>query len=65
MVTVIPIVNGALGIISNELVKGMEDLEIRVQVEAISITKVGQNTEKSPRDFRRLAITQTPEKKIC
>ena len=26
------------------------------------ITKIGQNTEKSPGDMRRLAVTQTPAK---
>ena len=25
-----------------------------------SIIKIGQNTEKSPRDLRRLAVTQSP-----
>ena len=29
-----------------------------------SIIKNGQNTEKSPKDSERLAITQTPEKNI-
>ena len=28
-----------------------------------SITENGQNTEKSPGDLRRLAVTQTPVKK--
>ena len=27
-----------------------------------SIVKIGQNTEKSPGDLRRLAVTQTPVK---
>ena len=27
-----------------------------------SIIKIGQNTEKSPRDLRRFAVTQTPVK---
>ena len=27
-----------------------------------SIIKIGQNTEKSPGDLRRLAVTQTPVK---
>ena len=27
-----------------------------------SITKISHNTEKSPGDLRRLAVTQTPEK---
>ena len=34
-VTVIPTVIGALGTISKKLVKGLEDLEIRAQVETI------------------------------
>ena len=29
-----------------------------------SIIKIGKNTEKSPGDLRRLAVTQTPEKTI-
>ena len=37
-VTVIPIVNGALGAISKVLVKGLEDLKIRGQVETIQTT---------------------------
>ena len=28
-----------------------------------NITKIGQNTEKSPGDLRRLAVAQTPVKK--
>ena len=27
-----------------------------------TVSKIGQNTEKSPRDLRRLAVTQTPSK---
>ena len=27
-----------------------------------SIVEIGQNTEKSPRDLRRLVVTQTPVK---
>ena len=40
-------------------VKGLEDLEIRGQIETIQIIKIGQNTEKSPGDLSRLAVTQT------
>ena len=54
---VIPIVIGVLGTILKGLVKGLEDSEIR-QVEIIQITA----TEKSPRDLRRIAFTQTPVK---
>ena len=54
-VVVIPIVTGALGTITKRFVKGLEDLEI-------SIVEIGQNTEKSPGDLRRLPVTQTPVK---
>ena len=40
-----------------ELVKGLEDLEIREQDDRI--IKIGQNSEKSPGDLKRLAVTQT------
>ena len=32
----------------------------RLQHPNYSIGKLGQNTEKSPEDLRRLAVTQTP-----
>ena len=57
-VTVIPIVTGALGTVTKGLVKG---LKIRGGVETIQkycIVKIGQNTEKSPDDSRRLAGTR-------
>ena len=41
----IPIVTGALGTIRKELVKGLEDLEIRVQVEAIQTIAVLKTTQ--------------------
>ena len=37
-VTVIPIVVGALGTVTKGLVKGLEDLEIRVRMETIQTT---------------------------
>ena len=57
--TVIPIVIGVLGTILKGLVMGLEDLEIRGRAETIhySIIKIGQNTEKSPGDLRRFAVT--------
>ena len=61
-VTMIPIVIVALGTANNELGHGLEDLEIRGRVETIqsySIAEIGQNTEKSPGDLRRLAVTKT------
>ena len=54
-VTIIPIVIGAFGTVIKGLFKGLEDLEIKWQVN--TITENGQNTEKSPRDWRRLAVT--------
>ena len=37
-VTIVPIVNGALGSISKGLLKGLEDLEIGGRVETIKMT---------------------------
>ena len=63
-VTIVPIVIGALGTITKGLLKGLEDLEVggRVETPNDSIAKNGQNPETSPRDLRRLAVTQTPVK---
>ena len=54
-VTIIPIVIGAFGTVTKELLKGLEDLEV-------GIIENGQNTEKSPGDLRRFAVTQYPVK---
>ena len=59
-VTIIPIVIGAFGRVTKELLKGLEDLEVGGWVE--TITESGQNTEKSPGDLRWLAVIQTPVK---
>ena len=48
-VTIIPIVIGALGIITKGIIKGLEDLEISGRVETI------QNTEESSGGLRRFA----------
>ena len=61
-VTIIPIVIGAFGTVTKGLLKGLEDLEVGGPVETIqnnSIIENGQNTEKSPGDLRRLAVTQS------
>ena len=61
----IPNVTGALVTVTKRPVLGLEDVEIRGRVETIQTTafiKIGQNTEKSPGDLRRLAVTQTPVK---
>ena len=62
-VTIITIVIGAFGTVTKRLLKGLEDLEVGGRVDNHpndSIIENGQNTEKSPRDFRRLVVTQTP-----
>ena len=59
-VTVIPFVIGALGTIPRGLVKRLENLGIRgLETTHLdcSIITIGQNTEKSPSDLRRLAVT--------
>ena len=50
-----------LGTIPKGLVIGLEEFEIRYHSN-YSIVDVSQNTEKSPRDLRRLAVFQTPMK---
>ena len=62
-VTVISIEVGSLGTIPKDLVRGLEDLEIKGRGHPdYCIIKIGQNTEKSPGDLREFAITQTPVK---
>ena len=64
-VTIVPIVIGALGTITKELLKSLEDLEnwrTGGDYPNDSIVEDGQNTETSPGDLRRLAVTQTPVK---
>ena len=65
-VTIIPIVIGAFGTVTKRLLKGLEDLEVGGRVGGehpnYSIIENGQNTEKSPGDLRRLAVTQTAVK---
>ena len=58
-VTVIPIVTGMLGTVTKELVQRLEDLEISGDYPNYRIVEISQNTEKSPGDLRRLAVTQT------
>ena len=58
--TIIPIVMGAFGAVTQGLLKGLEDLEIgRTSGDDPNyyIIENGQNTEKSPGDLRRLAVT--------
>ena len=55
-VSIIPIVIGAFGTVTKGLLKGLEDLEVGGRVETIKTTTL-LNTEKSPGDLRRLAVT--------
>ena len=60
-VTIIPIVIGAFGTVTEGLFKGLKDLERRRRTSGDHpnnyIIEIGQNTEKSPGDLRRLAVT--------
>ena len=61
-VTGIPIITGVLRTIHKGLVKGtgrLENKRTSGDHPDYSIIKIGQNTEKSPEDLRRLAVTQT------
>ena len=51
---------GALGTIPKGLVKGLDDLEIRGQAEAIQTTVLSRLARILRRDLRRLAVTQIP-----
>ena len=65
-VTVIPIMVSALGTTLKELVKGTRrhgNKKTNRGNPDYSIIKIGQNTEKSPGDLRRLTVTQTPMRK--
>ena len=64
-VTIIPIVTGAFGTVSKGFLKGpggFESWQPRGDYPNNSIIEDGQNTEKSPGDLRRLAVTQSPVK---
>ena len=64
-VTIIPIIIGDFGTVTKGLLKGLEDLQSwRTSRDHpnYSIFENGLNTEKSPGDLRRLAVTQTPVK---
>ena len=60
-VTIIPIVIGAFGTVSKGLLKSLEDLEVGDNPYD-DIIEYSQNTEKSPVDLRRLAVTQSTVK---
>ena len=60
-VTVIPIVIGVPGTVPMGLKKKLEEMEIRRWMENThySIVEISQNSEKSPEDLRRLAVSET------
>ncbi len=61
--TIIPIVIGVLGRVTKGLLKGLEDFEVGGwEYPNYYIIENDQNTEKSPGDLKRLAVTQTPVK---
>ena len=62
-VTVIPTVIGVLGTVTKGLLQELENMEKKRTCrdhQNYSTVEIGQNTEKSPGDLRRLAVTQTP-----
>ena len=64
-VTFISIVIGALGTVTKRLIKGLKDLDMKkTRGDHLNycITEIGQKTEKSQGDLRRLAVAQTPLK---
>ena len=60
--TVIPIVIGTLGTVTKGLFKGLGNKRTSRDHPNYCIIEIGQNTEESPGDLRRFAVTQTPEK---
>ena len=63
--TVIPIVIGAFGTVNKRKGSGgLGNKRTSGHHPDYSIVEIGQNTEKSPRDLRRLAVTQSPVENI-
>ena len=60
--TIVPIVIGALGTVTKELLKGLEDLEVGGGVETIQTTALLRTARILRRVLRRLAVSQTPVK---
>ena len=57
----IAVVISAFGTVTKGLVQGLGNNGTGEDCSNYSIVEVDQNTEKSPGDLRRLAVTQTPE----
>ncbi len=67
-VTIIPIIIGAFGTVTKGLLKGLRGLggwRTGRDYPNDSIDKNGQNPETSPRDLRRLAVTQIPVSRLA
>ena len=60
--TIIPVVIGAFRTVTKGLLKGLGIRRTSRDPPNYYIIENGQNTEKSPGDLRRLAVTQTPVK---
>ena len=61
-VTIITIIIDAFCTVTKVLLKGLEDLEVGEDHPNYNIIENDQNTEKSPGDLMRLAVTQTSVK---
>ena len=61
-VTIIPIVIGAPGTVTKGLIKGLGNKRTSGDHLNYYIIEIGRNTQKSPGELRRLAVTQTPVK---
>ena len=60
-VTLLSIIVRTLGTVAKLLRKELADMEIKAHPNNC-IFEIGQNTEKTPGDLRRFAVTQTPLK---
>ena len=58
--TFIPIIIDALGKVTNKGTGGHGNKRTKGDYPKNSINEIGQNTEKSPGDLRRIAVTKTP-----
>ena len=64
-VTVIPVVIGAVGTITEGMIKGPEELEIRRHVETIQTTSLLRSARilrRVQESSKKLSVTQTPVK---
>ena len=62
--TMRPIVIDSLGMVPKSLEKSQEEMEIKGRIKTIKniAVKICKNILKSPRDLRRLPVTQAPVK---